>query len=280
MSKKDFYRGIEDPISGTFQLAEEVSRKADRIVFNSIFSLYFVWFSLIVAGLLTLTFFLQGKVFFYLISLSVFLTGIITVWLLGSVRKFLRKASFRFSAIQAMREGPALYRIPKGRTRTDRFLSYLQDQNSSFAALMKRRPELLRKDGYVVGKRKRHHFDAFILRKAGLLNSLFGMGRPGYSMFIKEQKGAPGAEDIKELIKELQDIYQKQKVYPNRVAVLFKAHSRYSGLDEEVYDLLVEKGIVIPGVPKRKVNFQIVAELPDGNYDFVPFIPELKGYLP
>jgi hypothetical protein len=280
MSKKEYYRGIEDPISGTFQLAEEVSKKADRIVFNSIFSLYFVWFSLIVAGLLTLTFFIQGKVFFYLISLSVFLTGIITVWLLGTVRKFLRKTSFRFSAIQAMREGPAYHRIPKGRSRTDRFLSYLKEQNRSFSALMKRRPELLRKDGYVVGRKERHHFDAFILRKAGPLNSLLGIGRPGYSLFIRETKKAPGIEDIKELGKELQDIYQKQKVYPNRVAVIFKARSRYSGLDEEAYDLLVEKRISIPADPKRKVNFQVVAELPDGNYDFVPFIPELKGYLP
>jgi hypothetical protein len=81
-------------------------------------------------------------------------------------------------------------------------------------------------------------------------------------------------------MRALGDIHQNNRIYPNRVVMLFKAGSGYRGLDDEVYDWLVEEKIKVPGQLKRHVNIQAVAELPEGNYEFIPFIPELKGYLP
>jgi hypothetical protein len=280
MARKEYYRGIEDPIAGTFKLAEEVSLKADQILFKSIFSLYFVWFGLVATGLLMLTFLIQGNLFLFVIFLSVFIAGLVTVWLLGSIRSFLKRASFRISAIQSMREGPPFHKIPKGKTKTDRILKYLKKENESYSALLKRRPELLRKDSYIVGKKKRHHFEAFVIKKPSIIYRILGLGRPGYSLYIKEFKRAPDERDIRDLVKELTDIYQKNRIYPNRVMMLFKARSGYKGLDDDAYDWLVEDRIKIPGQLKRHVNIQVVTELPEGTYEFVPFIPELKDYLP
>ncbi|MGA1873048.1 MAG: hypothetical protein ACMUHY_05190 [Thermoplasmatota archaeon] len=280
MSKTEYYRGIEDPIQGTFKLAEEVSSKADRILFNSIFSLYFTWFGTIVSGIIMLAFLFSGKLFLFLIFLSVFAAGLVTIWLLGTVRLFLRKASFRFSAIQKMRDGPPFHKIPKGKTKTERFLKYLKKENRAFTRMLKRRPELLRKDAYIVGKKRRHHFDACTVRKPTPLRFLHRSGNPGYSLFIREYKKEPMEEDIREMVRSLSDIHQKNGIYPNRVVLLFRARSSYRGLDDEIYDWLVDERIKLPGQLKRFLNIQVVAELPEGNYEFVPFIPEIEGYLP
>jgi len=280
MAKSDYYRGIEDPIRGTFDLAEEVSSKADRILFNSIFSLYFTWFCVVVTGMLSLTFLFQGRIFWFFIFFSVFCAGIVTIWLLGSVRGFLKKASFRFSAIQSMRDGPPFHKIPKGKTMTERFVKYLRKENKAFDRLLKNRPELLRKDAYLVGRKKRHHFDGVVIRKPTPLRKIHRQGSPGYSMFIRETKRAPGEEDVKKFIRSMSDIYQKNGIYPNRAVMIFKAKGSYRGLDDTVYDWIVDERIQIPGQLKRFVNLQVIAELPEGTYDFVPFIPELEGYLP
>ncbi len=280
MARKEYYRGIEDPIAGTFKLAEEVSQKADQILFKSIFSLYFVWFGLIATGLLMITFLINRNFFFFLIFLSVFIAGCVTVWLLASIREFLKRASFRFSAIQTMRDGAPFHKIPKARTKTERFLKYLKNENKAFSTLIKKRPELVRKDSHIVGRKKRHHFDAYVVKKPTFLHSIHRSGHPGYALYIKEYQRAPKEKEIRTLVKELTDIYQKNKIYPNRVVMIFKAKGSYGGLDDEVYDWLVDERIKIPGQLKRHVNIQVIAELPDNTYEFIPFIPELKDYLP
>jgi hypothetical protein len=97
---------------------------------------------------------------------------------------------------------------------------------------------------------------------------------------MREYKKAPTEKNIKKMVKELTDIYQRTKIYPNRVVLIFKAGGGYRGLEDDAYDWLVDEKIQIPGQLKRHVNIQVVAELPEGTYEFVPFIPELKDYLP
>lgn len=280
MSRKEYYRGMEDPISGTFELAEEVSNKADKVLSRFGFTLYFTWFSLIVAGLLMLAVLSNGQLFLFLVILSVFISGIVTVVLLRTTRDFLKKASFRFSAIQRMREGPPSYSLPKGKNKTERFLHYLKKNNSMLRRMLKRRPELLRKDAYIVGRKEKHHFDAFLIIKPSLVYRIIRRGDPGYALFIREYKRAPLENDIKGLLKDLSDINKRTKVYPSRVVLLFKAGRGYSGLDEDAYDMITSSRITLPGVFNRKMNMQVVGEMPEKVYDFTPFIPELEGYLP
>ncbi|MFW3145686.1 MAG: hypothetical protein ACMUIE_02610 [Thermoplasmatota archaeon] len=280
MSKKSYYRGVEDPISGTFQLAEEISSKADKVLSRFYFSLYFTWFSIFVVGLLMLTFLFRGQLFMFLIFLSVFISGFVTIWLLATTRDFLKKASFRFSAVQAMREGPPAHKIPSGRTKAERFVKYLQKENRMFSRLLKKKPEVLRNDAYIVGRKRRHHFDAFITMKATPFHRLHRRGFPGYAIYIREYRKPPTNRDVIDLTKELSDIYRKNRIYPGRVVLLFRGSRKYSGLEPELYEELTDTKITLPGVLDRKLNLQVVAELPEGDYDFTPFIPELNNYLP
>ena len=276
--KRDYYRGVEDPISGTFKLAEEVSSNADKILFYSNFALVFAWFSFFVITLLMMVFMVQRNLFFAAIFSSIFATGIITIWLLTTLRKFLSRVSFRYDTIMAMREGSPLVKIPSGKNMTERFLSYLKRNNRSFKGLLKRRPEVLSKDAYLPGKSgKRHHFHAFVTIRPSMLYHLIRRGNPGYALFIREYKRTPKLDDLKVLEKDLSDLHATLKHPPDRVVLLFRGKRSYSGVDDDIYDRIVGENITIGN---RKINLQLVAELSDGTYDFIPFIPELPKMLP
>jgi hypothetical protein len=280
MKNRGMYRGIEDPIQGMFGLADEISKKSEGILFRSVFATIFVYFGLLVLGLLFIAFLVQGNIFFALVFLSVLITGIVTLRLLKSLREFLRKVTFRYSAIMAMRDGPPLHRIPKGRNATERMLSYLKDNNAAFRKLAKDKPELLHKDAHMVGgSGKRHHFDAYALVSPSLRYRLTGRGYPGYAMYIREYRKPPKRLEIESLVAEMEDIRRRNKVIPRRVIMVFSAPSDYSGLPESSYEALTE-GFALPGKKGEKMNIQAVAEVGGEYYDFVPFIPELRNMLP
>jgi len=281
MKRWQIYRGVEDPISGTFNLAEEITERSERIIFLSRFALYFVWFSIILYILLALTFLTQGNFFMLLIFLSLIVTGIITAQLLKSLRKFLSASTFRYSAIKAMREGPPAYSIPKGKNKSERFLEYLKENNKTFRRMLKYRPEVLRKDAYSVGRKgKRYHFDAFIQKKPSIIYKLFKLGYPGYSIYIREYKKSPTMEELKIIVRELDDITANGKAYPHRVIMITKGGANYSGIDDDVYDKLTEGKIWLKGHKEKRINLQLVVELSNGYYEFIPFVPELPGVLP
>ncbi len=276
--KKEYYRGVEDPISGTFKLAEDVSSNADRILFYSNFALVFAWFSFLVITLLMILLFIQKNIFLAVIFSSIFVTGIITIWLLGTLRKFLSRVSFRYDSIMAMREGSPVVRIPSGKNMTERFLAYLKKNNRSFKGLLKKKPEVLSKDAYLPGRSgKRHHFHAFVRIKPSIRYRIIKRGYHGYALFIREYRKTPVLYDLEALEKDLRDLHSRYKQSPDRVILLFKGKTSYRGVDDDLYDLVVEKSISLGG---RKINLQLVAELSDGTYDFIPFIPELPKMLP
>ncbi|MDG6224166.1 MAG: hypothetical protein QCI82_01490 [Candidatus Thermoplasmatota archaeon] len=281
MKRWQLYRGVEDPISGTFNLAEEIIDNSDRILFLSKFALYFVWFSVVLYLLLFLATLSSGNWFLVLILLSLLVTGIITARLLTHLRRFLKTAAFRYSAIKAMREGPPGHSIPKGKNMTERFLNYLKKNNLTFKRMISRRPEIIRKDSYAVGKSgKRHHFSAFILNKASFFSKLFRIGYPGYSIFIREYRRSPSSEDLKAIISDLEDITSRSKIYPGRVCLLYKAGGSFNGIDEKLYDKLVEGRIYLKAKKEKRMNVQVVVELPNGRYEFIPYVPELPKVLP
>lgn len=280
MSNRDYFRGIEDPISGIFNLAEEISSKSERILTNSKFATVFVYFGLFLVFIFMLTFLLSGQFFLALIFVAMFITGIMTAKLMITLRSFLKKVTFRYLAIMAMKEGSPFAKIPRGKSMSERFMKYLRKKNRSFRGLLKKRPEVLRKDGYLVGMGgRRYHFDRFVIMKPSPLHRFFKIGYPGYSMFVREYPNPPSKEDLERLKKELREFYARSKIYPNRVVMLFRAGDDYSGLEEELYEKLVN-GEVRLGGSGRRLNIQAVGELEEGNYEFVPFIPEIPRMLP
>ncbi len=281
MKRWQLYRGVEDPISGTFNLAEEITERSEKILFLSKFALYFVWFSIILYFILLLAVLSQGNFFMVMVLASLFVTGIITARLLSLLRRFLKESTFRYSAIKAMREGPPEYSIPKGKNKTDRFLEYLKENNKTFTRLLKNRPEILRKDAYAVGRKgNRYHFDAFIQKKPSIIYRMFKIGYPGYSLYLREYKRSPTMDDLKNIVRDLDDITANGRAYPHRVVMIIKGASSYAGIDNEVYDKIIEGKIWLKGHNNQRINLQIAVELPTGKYEFIPFVPELPNVLP
>jgi hypothetical protein len=280
MKNRGMYRGIEDPIQGMFGLADEISKRSEGILFRSIFATIFVYFGLFVLGLLFIAFLVQGNFFFALVFLSMLITGVVTLRLLKGLREFLRKVTFRYSAIMAMREGPPVHKVHGGKNPTERMLTYLKENNAAFRKLAKDKPELLHRDAHIVGRSgKRYHFDAYALVSPSFRFRITGRGYPGYGLYIREYKKTPREQDIESLVSEIDDIRRKNGVIPRRVIMVFSAPADYSGLPENAYDSLTE-GFALPGKRGEKLNIQAVAEVGGEYYDFVPFIPELKNMLP
>ena len=63
MKRREFYRGIEDPISGTFKLADEISSRSENMLLLSIFALIFTLFGIMVMALLLLVFIARRNLF-------------------------------------------------------------------------------------------------------------------------------------------------------------------------------------------------------------------------
>lgn len=281
MKKWELYRGVEDPISGTFNLAEEVTSRSDKVVFLSRFALYFVVFSLVLDLLLFIAMIFNGNLFMAMILFSLLITGGITFSLIRTTRDFLKHADFRYGAINAMREGPAVHNVPSGKTPTERFLRYLKKANPAFRRLLVKRPELLVKDVHLVGtKGRRYRFEAAVQLRPSILHRMLGKGSPGYNLLIREYRKVPTQNELERLHKDLTDIYHARKLRPNRVVMLFPGSGRYKGLPEDLYHSLVVDGLFLPGRMDLKLNVQAVGELPNGEYDFVPYIPELPRMLP
>ena len=271
------YRGVEDPISGIFNLAEEVSSRSETLLFYSHFALIFTLFALFFVFILI---FAVKNIFFRMVLVAIFIMGIISLLLISSLRGFLKDFAYRYSAIKAMREGPPAVAVPTGKNMTDRFLAYLKENNRAFRRLLKKTPEVLRKDAYIKGgSGKRYHYDAFILLKPPLLSRLLKRGE-GYALFIKELKHIPRGEDIERILNELDDIYRAHGVLPARVSIIFRAPPSYRGIPEDLYRTLVDEGVYLPGRRGKRLNFQVVAELEDGTYEFIPVIPDLPNILP
>lgn len=276
MKAKERYRGVEDPIRGIFDLAERVSEASGRFLLYSNFALIFTLTSLFFILLLALA---VRNIFVSMVLAAIFLLGFVALFLLISLKRFLNEFSFRYSAIKAMREGPPQARVPEGRNPTERFITHLRSTNNSFDRLLKRTPEVLRKDAYVKGASgKRYHYDAFIIIRPPLISRMI-RGSEGYSLFIREIESEPKMEDVRRVAEELADISRAHGVLPSRVTLIFKAPPGYSGIDEELYRMVVDEGVRLPG-RKERINFQIVAELEDRTYDFIPVIPDLPGVLP
>jgi len=280
MKNRGMYRGIEDPIQGMFNLADEISSRSEGILFRSVFASIFAYFGLLVMGLLLIVFLIQGNVCLSLVFLSVLVTGVVTIGLLRNLREFLRKVTFRYSALMAMREGTPIHNIPEGRDPSERFMNYLRSENPAFKKLVKDRPEHVHKDAHLVGKSgKRHHFNIHVRIPPSIRYRLFGSGYGGYSLYIKEYTRVPTVNDIESLVQDLQDVTRVSRVRPRRVVMLFKASKEYAGLSDDAYDMLIQ-GIQMPGKGKETLNLQAVAEVAGQHYDFVPFIPEMRNMLP
>jgi hypothetical protein len=124
------------------------------------------------------------------------------------------------------------------------------------------------------GRRGTHPFDLSAITVSGLLHDWFKVGAPGCAVFVKTATQYPTMKEVIDFEAAVKDVCEKTGVAPTRAVWL--VHSAAGPLSEDVYDYAVKKVIEVQtGLVFKDTHacsLQIVTELSDGTYDFIPFV--------
>jgi hypothetical protein len=275
-------RGIENPLSAIFDLAEDVneySKYVKKMIWYAIiFMAFWVFFNL----LMIIIFLGSGNLIPVPLFIGLFLSGIIAFILVMRTHKFFKYFTKRYEGIKTVRENDDLVKIPKGATIEDRFYSYISMKHPAMQELIKRNPKALKHNTRVKGKSGHFYDFEFYLNKPseGILK-IFGMGEPGYGLFIKKYKGRPKMADILDLKNAMKDIAEAEGMAPSRIVMLYKYPSNFKGLNDDLYSFLTrdEFRLEVKGETCFPI-IQVVGETDEGYYDFTPMVPEFAERLP
>ncbi|UCH89185.1 MAG: hypothetical protein JSV49_00620 [Thermoplasmata archaeon] len=275
-------RGMENPLSAIFDLADDVSvhsRYVKGMVWYAIiFMIFWMFFNLILV-LQTLN---QGNLGLFTLLLGILISGFLAIWLIMRTHIFFKYFTHRYTGIKTVRDSEQPVPIPKGATVEDRYLKYLQKTHPPLEKLLKRTPGVLKRPASLTDKSgNRYEFDIYLSLPPSTSWKLFRMGGPGYGLFIKRNKGKPKLADILDLKKSVQNIAEAHDIVPSRVVLLNKFPGHYNGLSDDLYSFLVreEFKINLRGKTFYPV-IQVVGETAEGYYDFTPLVPEFADRLP
>ncbi len=259
-------RAMEDPLQSLFKLSDDLYKNAKWSFRRIDVTILFLLFSLFFTGLLVRAWLPTGKPMLIMIALGLLVASLMAMMMMLKLRKLLHDYVTRHAAINAVRADP-IVQVPEGGTPTDRFLSHLRSKNREFRQFIEAHPETLRKPGSLSGAKRSHEFDAYVFKKG------FPAGR-SYMLLIRELEGLPSLKDLKMLAREVDDITAKWRTAPSRVVLIVT--SPIEDIPGNAYEVLID------GVPLRKGTsiFQVVIESADGTYDFIPLVPEMRGFMP
>jgi len=229
-------------------------------------TILFVLFSIFFAFVILVSALVEGHMGGVLIFLGLFIAGLMALHTILRLRSLFREFLVRHAAINAARKRP-VWRVPPGDVAARRFLTYLRMENEAFGSLLKARPEALHVPGSLSGATGNHHFDAYVFdRRLPRSRS--------YMLLVREYAHMPTMDDLRRLRAEVADIRRKWKVTPSRVVLVV---TRPGGnLDDDIYEALI-------GASRERKSptlYQVAIEADDGTYDFIPIIPELRGFMP
>ena len=277
------YRAVENPISALFDLADDVSEHAQvvkKMVWYAIgFMLFWLFFDiLIIIDNLT-----QNHVILIPILAGMFIAGILAIVLILQTHVFFKDFTRQYIGIKAVRQAEPIVTIPKGNTAAQRFMRYLRDSNPLFDKLLTDDPGSLQSQVTLTGRSgKMYSFSAYIRKEPSGLWKLFGVGNPGYALYINTYDGTPDLKQILELKDAVKDVTEQTQITPSRiVAISEMQNENFDGLNEDVYSNIIQEPLSDKIKGKTyTVNVQVVSETESNTYDFVPLIPELPDRLP
>jgi len=275
-------RAMENPISATFDLAETVNDKVPEIKKMIKYASVFFAFALIVNFILVVAFLFQNFIFFLLV-LTFFIIGIMSLQWMVRINKFFYFFASRHIAIKMMRDGDPLVHIPKGKSSLDQLLSHLKRISFPLENLLRSRPGALRAPAIMKGgSGVEYNFDAYISVEPSWSWRTFKSGKPGYALFIKTLSVGPEMKDVKAFENAINDVVKVTGIPPNRAIILVEnREGQEPRLRDDVYELVTTQRFVAQSGRDRFVyNLQIISVDQDGTYDFVPVISDLPGTLP
>jgi hypothetical protein len=264
-------RAVENPISAIFDLAEDVNKEAPRLR-------KLVWYAGIFVGawlVLDFILILQNVVHSFvmgLIFIALFALGVWTLLTLRRLNDFLDYYTLRHSVILSIRQDDPVVFAPQGSNAVERLRSHLANRNPSMAVALRtegQTPAVLKGKGGML-----YNFDYYLRSRSGPLWRLFGIGYPGYQMFIKQVDKAPTVETFWSMVRAVEDVCRQNKSPPSRVIVLWK-RAEGEDLGDEAYEHLTSSAIRFQHYLRRYASsLELIIENEDGSYEFIPYVAD------
>jgi hypothetical protein len=272
---KQDVRAVENPISAIIDLGDEVSAQLPAFRRMTLYALVFIGFFmvllllLLLAGLALLT---TGEGGGLVVATLIFLViGGLAFRKLQKARSFFRYFEARHRAIRAVRDEEEA-RIPPGPDPESRLLSYLATRETGITGAV--HANAVQRNVSLQGRRGAYPFELASVRPAGVLRGFLGLGRPGAALFVRTTTRYPSLKEVMDLEAAVKDVCEKAAVPPTRA--IWLVHTAAGPLSEDVYDYVVKRVIEVQtGLVWKDTHacsLQIVTELPDGTYDFIPFV--------
>lgn len=275
MSSADI-RAVENPISAIFELADDVNKEAPKIKKIVTYSTVFIGFWLLLDFILILAT-ISSNPLIGIILIGFFILGIATLALIRQLNDFFKYYAMRHNVILSVRDADPVLYVPKGTTPVDRLRSYLGSRNPDMM-----RPLFSAPSPMVMRGRSglMYQFDLYVSSDHGILWGFFGMGYPGYQLFVKQFVAAPRVEDLTAMKRGVEDVCSTTRMPPSRVIALW-TRAKDQELSEAAYDLLTGSSIEYNHMGRKYVStVELIIENEDGTYEFIPFLAEPHRSLP
>ena len=225
--------------------------------------------SLAVAVLLVLSF--GAGLLFGVILVSLFYLGMVILDLVRDARGFVDYYARRYRVIRAVREADPVVLVPQGATPVDRLLALLGGRSPAVATMLSNRQNV-RVPAILTGRSGvPYQFDAFLSWPADTLAPV-GMGHEGSAVYVKAFDRPPARADLEALRRAVADVTQAVHLPPGRVIALWKSDGT-ADVPEESYAFLTSE--VVAGSVRGHgfaCSVELVTEMPDGTYDFIPLV--------
>jgi ABC-type multidrug transport system fused ATPase/permease subunit len=259
-------RAVENPISAIFDLSEKVAKQAPLIKSMVRYASAFIIVWLFISFFLLLALLVSGNIIMFLIMLALFVVGFVALVLLRRMNRFFRYYVARHRAIKAVRDMDPMVYAPQGKTPTERFVAFLRGHNPAISG----RNVEVAMPGIVHGKQAmEYRFDAYIREPASGFWRIFGFGKHGFAIYIKEFDAAPTLKGMRSFKEAVEDVSARSKIPPNRIVALWERKEDQT-LDDEVYRYVMKKPAGMKRIfRKYTCNLEIVSET-EGRYDFIP----------
>lgn len=264
-------RAVENPISAIFDLAEDVNKEAPRLR-------KLVWTAGIFVGVwlfLDFILILQNVVHSFgmgIILIALFALGVWTLLTLRRLNDFLDYYTLRHSVILSIRQDDPVVFAPQGSNVVERLRSHLANRNPSMAVALRtegQAPAVLKGKGGML-----YNFDYYLRSRSGPLWRLFGVGYPGFQMFIKQVDKAPTVETFWSMVRAVEDVCGQNRMPPSRVIVLWK-RAEDQDLGDEAYDNLTSSAIRFHHRLRQYASsLELIIENQDGSYEFIPYVSD------
>lgn len=208
-----------------------------------------------------------------LILLALLFLGMTILDLVEDARALFAYHALRYRVIRAVRDADPVVHVPQGATLVARLLASLRERNPTIAEMLAH-PGAARSPAIVTGKSGvAYEFDAFASWPAGTLAPM-GIGPRGAVMYVKTFGHAPVRADLEALRRAVEDVSLALRMPPTRVIALWRSDGTQD-VPEETYTFLTTE-VVRARARGRTVScsVELVTEMPDGTYDFIPLIME------